>query len=81
LPFFGTSVANISRRQHPALIGGLNDNGGLGAVLGVHPQRRRLESVRQQADAGRRPTGNSKFGTAVALSDDGKTAVIGGPPR
>ena len=75
-PGLGMSVA-LSSDGNTLLAGGPNDNGFIGAVWvftqsgGVWTQQAKLT-----------PTGNigsADFGTAVALSSDGNTALVGGP--
>ena len=47
--------------------------------MGVHPLREHLEPAGPQADPERRePHGGGSFGSAVALSQNGNTALIGG---
>ena len=73
---FGQSVA-LSSRGNTALIGGPGDNEGIGAAWVF---RRRGPRWTQQGGklTGGNEIGNGNFGSAVALSSDGKTALIGG---
>ena len=73
---FGNSVA-LSADGVTALVGGSNDTGGKGAAWafvlnsGSFGQQARLTPSDE--------AGNGAFGTSVALSSDGNTALIGGP--
>lgn len=74
---FGASVA-VSSDGNTALIGGPDDNGSIGAAwtftrsAGAWTQRgRKLAGIGEDGLAG--------FGTSVALSSDGATALIGSP--
>ena len=76
--FFGNSVA-LSADGNTALIGGPNDNNGVGAAWvftrsgGTWTQQGAKLTANDE-------TGNfSFFGNSVALSADGNTALIGGP--
>ncbi|MDX6581858.1 MAG: hypothetical protein QOI10_1042, partial [Solirubrobacterales bacterium] len=74
---FGSSVA-LSADGNTALIGGPNDDAGLGAAWVLT----RSGGVWTQQGAkliGSGEAGSGKFGWSVALSDDGNTALIGGP--
>jgi hypothetical protein len=73
---FGRSVA-LSARGNTALVGAPGDNSGLGAVWVF---TRRGSNWAQEAKlTGSGESGDGRFGTSVALSSDGKTALIGGP--
>src|SRR5260370_122193 len=73
---FGASVA-LSGDGNTAIVGGLNDNNGVGAAWvftrsnGVWTQQAKL--------AGNDAVGNTHQGISVALSGDGNTAIVGGP--
>ena len=73
---FGYSVA-LSADGNTALIGGPCDNSNVGAAWvftrSGGPGRSRAQADRQRRDRRRR------FGSSVALSADGNTALIGGP--
>ncbi len=72
----GASVA-LSADGNTAVIGGPGDNSGLGAAWvfafgnGAWSQQAKL--------VGGGATGNAAFGTSVAFSADGNTAMVGGP--
>jgi hypothetical protein len=74
--WFGASVA-LSADGTTALIGGPYDNSGIGAAWvysstgGSWSEQARLTGTSE--------TGDANFGTGVALSADGDTALIGGP--
>src|SRR3954453_417947 len=74
---FGWSVA-LSADGNTALIGGHTDNGFVGAAWaftrsgGAWPQQGKKLTANDE-------TGTGQFGQSVALSDDGNTALIGGP--
>ncbi len=73
---FGSSVA-LSSEGNTALIGGSDDNGGLGAAWAF------TRSGSTWTQQGSKLTGgeeiqNSHFGSSVALSSDGDTALVGG---
>jgi phosphodiesterase/alkaline phosphatase D-like protein len=76
---FGSSVA-LSAEGNTAVIGGPGDNGGVGAAWVFT----RLESgawTQQEKLTGSGETGNGEFGFSVALapSEKGEDALIGGP--
>ncbi len=72
----GSAVA-LDRDGDTALVGGPQDNNGIGAVWVF---TRRGSTWTQQAKlTGGGAIGSAQFGTGVALSSDGKTALIGGP--
>jgi len=74
---FGYSVA-LSADGSTALIGGREDNSGVGAAwVFVHPG----STWEQQGSklTGTGETGKGRFGLRVALSADGNTALIGAP--
>jgi FG-GAP repeat len=84
---FGTSLA-LSADGDTALIGGSSDNGGTGAVWVFTrsgstwtQQGEKLvgDCTSGCAHEGTGETGEGKFGTSVALAEDGDTALIGGP--
>jgi hypothetical protein len=74
---FGTSVA-LSADGNTALVGGPRDNSDVGAAWAF---TRSASTWTQQGAklAGSGETGAGEFGVAVALSDDGNTALIGAP--
>jgi hypothetical protein len=73
--YFGISVA-LSSDGNTALIGGYGDSGGVGAAWvftrSGSSWTQQEELVDSTADS------NASFGTSVALSSDGNTALIGG---
>ena len=74
--FFGDSVA-LSSDGKRALIGGPEDNGGVGAAWVF---KRKGSTWTQEAKlAGGGEIGEGAFGRSVALSSDGNTALIGAP--
>jgi hypothetical protein len=73
----GMSVA-ISGDGNTALIGGPGDNGGTGAVWVFTRNASGLWSQQGNKLVGAGGSGFSSQGTAVALSSDGNTALIGG---
>jgi sugar lactone lactonase YvrE len=73
---FGASVA-LSANGNTALVGGPGDSKGVGAAWAF---TRSGENWSQQAKlTGGGESGAARFGSGVALSSDGNTAVIGGP--
>jgi FG-GAP repeat len=74
--YFGYSVA-LSADDSTALVGGDQDNGGLGSAWVF---TRSGETWTQQGPklAGSGEIGPGAFGTSVALSADGSTALVGG---
>jgi len=74
--FFGGSVA-LSADGNTALVGGENDNGGRGAAWVF---RRSGSTWAQQGPrlTGGGEVGKGDFGSSVALSADGDTALVGG---
>jgi hypothetical protein len=74
---FGESVA-LSADGNTALVGGPRDNSDVGAAWAF---TRSGSTWTQQGGklAGTGETGAGEFGTSVALSDDGNTALIGAP--
>jgi FG-GAP repeat len=78
---FGVSVA-VSSDGNTALIGGFEDHRGVGAAWvfiregGVWTEQRKL--VAPTAGPHRKAIGHAMFGSSVALSADGNTALIGG---
>src|ERR1019366_7421367 len=76
---FGSCVA-LSGDGNTAVIGGPFDDGGVGAAWVFT----RVGSTRTQQGpklTGSGASGPGGFGSSVALSGDGNTAVIGGPYR
>jgi hypothetical protein len=75
--WFGHSVA-LSAEGNTALIGGIFDNGGVGAAWVF---TRESTTWRQQGPklTGKEQLGEGHFGYSVALSAVGSTALIGGP--
>jgi hypothetical protein len=75
--YFGYSVA-LSSDGNTALIGGYNDDGNTGAVWVF---TRSGSTWTQQGTKFTDSTmdSNARFGSSVALSSDGNTALIGGP--
>ncbi len=77
---FGWSVA-LSSDGNTALVGGFTDNNYIGAAWvfarsgGVWTE----QAVLRPSDEINTSGGNGEFGYSVALSADGKTALIGGP--
>ena len=76
-PKFGESVS-MSADGTMALIGGPDDNAGVGAawLVGRSGERWALEGPRLTGSGG---SGAGKFGHSVALSADGTTALVGAP--
>ncbi len=74
---FGTSVA-LSEDGDTAMIGGPADNGGAGAVW-VFTRSGSAWTQQGEKLTGTGEIGKGEFGTSVALSEDGDTAMIGGP--
>jgi hypothetical protein len=72
----GGSVA-LSPNGDTALVGGPKDNAGVGAAWVF--VRKGSTWTEQAKITGTGEIGNGEFGTSVALSFDGKTALIGGP--
>jgi hypothetical protein len=73
---FGWSVA-LSGNGNTALIGGVNDNGGVGAAW-VFTRSGSTWTQQGSKLTGSEESGPSEFGWDVALSGDGNTALIGG---
>jgi hypothetical protein len=73
---FATSVA-LAEDGDTAMIGGPADNGGAGAAWVFVRSAGAWSQQGQKLTGGEE--GNSEFGYSVALSEDGDTAVIGGP--
>jgi hypothetical protein len=72
----GSAVA-LSADGKTALVGGPQDNQGIGAVwVFVRKGSAWTEQAKLTATG---EIGNGRFGTSVALSGDGNTALIGGP--
>jgi hypothetical protein len=74
---FGASVA-LSADGDTALIGGGSDNGGVGAVW-MFTRSGTTWTQHGEKLVAIDETGDGGFGASVALSSDGKTALIGGP--
>ena len=72
---FGNSVA-LSSEGSTALVGGLSYNGAVGAAWVF--TRSEGKWTQQAKLAGEGETGEGEFGTSVALSAEGNTALIGG---
>ncbi len=75
--FFGGSVA-LSGDGNTALIGGWDDNGGVGAAW-VFTRSGSTWTQQGAQITGSDESGEGGFGVSVALSGDGNTALIGGP--
>lgn len=73
---FGRAVA-LSADGNTAVIGGPNDNAEVGAAW-VFTRTGSTWSQQGPKLTGAEETGKGRFGSAVALSNDGNTAVIGG---
>ena len=74
---FGESVA-LSADGDTALVGGLHDEGGIGAAW-VFTRSSSTWSQQGAKLTGAGETGAGRFGSSLALSADGSTALIGGP--
>ncbi|HXB65535.1 MAG TPA: hypothetical protein VNV42_11745 [Solirubrobacteraceae bacterium] len=74
---FGKSVV-LSADGDTALIGGPADNGGTGAAW-VFTRSGSTWTQQGEKLTGTGENGKGEFGTSVALSEDGDTALIGGP--
>ncbi|MGH2852750.1 MAG: FG-GAP repeat protein, partial [Solirubrobacteraceae bacterium] len=74
---FGISVA-LSPDGNTALIGGPDDNSGVGAAW-VFTRSEATWAQQGGKLTGSGGTGESAFGSSVALSSDGSTALVGGP--
>ncbi len=74
---FGYSVA-LSANGHTALIGGPDDNGGVGAAW-VFTRSGSTWTQQGEKLTGGEEIGDGDFGARVALAADGDTALIGGP--
>ena len=68
----------LSADGNTALIGGYGDDGGKGAAW-VFTRSGSAWTQQGAKLTGSGETGNGQFGTSVALSADGNTALIGGP--
>src|SRR5262249_25651036 len=75
--FFGLSV-DVSADGNTALIGGFADASGVGAAW-VFTRSGTTWSQQGPKLTGADTTGGAGFGYSVALSEDGATALIGGP--
>ena len=77
---FGWTPSRLSADGNTALIGGLTDNGGVGAAWAF--TRSGTTWTQQGAKlTGSGESGDGEFGRRVALSADGNTALIGGRRR
>jgi hypothetical protein len=74
---FGTSVA-LAEDGDTALIGGPADDSGVGAVW-VFTRSESTWTQQGEKLTGTGEAGEGEFGYSVALSEDGNTALIGGP--
>jgi hypothetical protein len=75
---FGMAVA-LSADGNTALIGAPTDNGSLGAAYVLTRSGSTWTQQAKLTAAGASEAGAGQFGMSVALSDDGNTALIGGP--
>jgi hypothetical protein len=76
-PFAGTSVS-LSADGNTAAIGGPEDSNGVGAVW-IFSRSAGIWTQEGGKLVGGGALGASNQGTAVALSDDGNTVIVGGP--
>ena len=74
---FGSSVA-LSSDGNTALVGGQHDNNGAGAAW-VFTRSGPTWTQQGEKLTGSGETGEGYFGSSVALSPDGNTALVGGP--
>ena len=74
----GTSVA-LSADGRTAIVGGPNDNGGIGAVWVFRRSGAGVWTQFLQKLVGSGAAGQARQGFSVALSGDGSTAIVGGP--
>ncbi len=74
---FGCSVA-LSSDGNTALIGGYQRQHGRRRGVGLHPVRDDLDPAGRKAHRQRARAATGEFGSSVALSADGNTALIGG---
>jgi hypothetical protein len=74
---FGTSVA-LSSEGNTAVIGGGADNDGIGAAWAFTRSRATWTQLGPNLTANDE-IGDAYFGNSVALSSDGRTALVGGP--
>ena len=72
----GFSVA-ISADGNTAIVGGLNDNGFVGAAW-VYTRLGGVWSQQGSKLVGTGAVGNAQQGSSVAISGDGNTAIVGG---
>src|SRR5262249_23478754 len=75
--FFGSSVA-LSANGNTGLVGGTNDSSGAGAAW-VFTRSNGIWTQQGAKLTGGGQAGLADFGTSVALSADGNTALVGGP--
>jgi sugar lactone lactonase YvrE len=75
---FGARVA-LSANGNTALVGGPGDNKGAGAVWVFTRSGSTWTQQGSKLTGGSEESGAARFGSGVALSSDGNTAVIGGP--
>ncbi|MBZ5580412.1 MAG: Ig-like domain-containing protein [Acidobacteriia bacterium] len=73
----GAAVA-LSADGNTALVGGPEDNGGMGAVW-VFTRTAGVWNQQGEKLVGSGSVGTSSQGTSIALSSDGNTAIVGGP--
>ena len=73
----GSSVA-LSADGNTAIVGGPNDNAGIGAAW-VYVRSGGVWSQQGGKSVGTGATGGSRQGSSVALSADGNAAIMGGP--
>jgi hypothetical protein len=77
--WFGSSVA-LSADGSTALIGGLYDNGGLGAAWVFKRSGSTWSQLGSKLTGiGELGEGSGQFGSSVALADNGNAALVGGP--
>ncbi|HYW48003.1 MAG TPA: hypothetical protein VE959_34380 [Bryobacteraceae bacterium] len=76
----GTSVA-LSSDGTEAFVGGPGDNGGVGAVWWFTRNAGGAWSQKSKVVATPAPEAGTRFGSSVALSQDGLAAFIGGPGK
>jgi len=74
--FQGTSVS-LSADGNTAVVGGLLDNNGIGAIW-VYSRNNGVWAQMGNKLTGTGNTGNSNQGYSVAISSDGKTIIVGG---
>jgi len=72
----GSSVS-LSGDRNTAIVGGFNDNGGLGATW-VFTRSQEVWSQQGPKLVGTGAIGSARQGSSVSLSGDGNTAIVGG---